>query len=230
MGLILCDFDMLATRNDLPSIFYRLKPVRSWIFYGLLLFGLYLGGVPGISNDIEHLRKSPGWYYLSFFKPQAVFDFRCFFRLWGATFIMISIARISWLRAFFETDFCQYLGRISYGFYLVHAAIHWAIGDRLYAATGRVHEGHIKMVPGWINRFALPSYGPFGLELNFLLPHLVLLPLTLGIAEAVTKLIDEPAVRLVQWLYNKVLDKSEMSEKAATWPSLVKTGQTHEKR
>ena len=214
MGVFLSDLDLLASKNNLPSIIAQLQPLRDWgIFYLLLGISLYLGGVPSITDDVPHLRKTPGWYYLSFLKPQAVYDIRWFFRFWAATLAMISIPRISWLQGFFETPFCQYLGKVSFGFYLVHGPVLWTLGDRLYAATGRVREGHVAIVPGWINLFPIPSHGPFGLELNFLIPHVILLPFTLWLAEIVTKLVDEPSVRVSQWLYGRTLDPGDMLEK-----------------
>lgn len=217
MGMLLCDLDMLADQDQLPEIFSRLKPRQNWIYYVFFLISLYLGGVPSISNDIGHLRRSPGWYFLSFLKPQAVFDFRWFFRFWSATLIMLSIPRIPWLKGFFETPFCQYLGKVSYGFYLVHGPVLWTLGDRIYAASGRVREGHIGIVPGWINLFPFPRWGIFGLEINYLVPHLILLPFTLWLADVVTKVIDEPSVKFSHWLCNRVLDTSETPEKSVKW-------------
>ena len=125
---------------------------------------------------------------------------------------MIAIPRIRYLKAFFETSFCQYLGRVSYGFYLVHGPILWTLGDRLYAASGRVREGHSGVVPGWINLFSMPGWGPFGLEVNFLVPQVILLPFTLWVAELVTRFFDEPSVRFSKWIYDKVLHEDAHSE------------------
>ena len=216
-GLLLCDLDLLAEKNQLPEIFYRLKPLQSWIYYVLILISLYLGGVPSITDDLDHLRRSPGWYLLSFLKPQAFWDVRWFFRYCAATCAMIAIPRIPSFKAFFETPFCQYLGRVSFGFYLVHGPVLWTLGDRLYAATGRFREGHVELVPGWINIFPFPRWGPFGLELDYLIPHLILLPFTLWLAEVVTKLFDEQSVKFSQWLFNTMVDPSEVPEKNVRW-------------
>ena len=205
MGMFLCDLDLLALQDNLPRSFDVFKSCRSWIFYVLLGASVYLAGVPSITGDLTHLRRSPGWYYLSFLKPQAFFDPRWFFRFWAATFAMIAIPRIRYLKVFFETSGCQYLGRVSYGLYLVHGPILWTLGDRLYAASGRVREGHSGIVPGWINLFAMPGWGPFGLEVNFLIPHLILLPFTLWVADVVTRVFDEPSVKFSKWLYDKFL-------------------------
>jgi len=205
-GMLLCDLDLLADRNELPRAIERLKSCQGWIFYVLFAIALYLGGVPSITNDLDHLRKSPGWYLLSFFKPQAFWDFRWFFRFWAATFVVVSVPRIPWLKSFFETPFCQYLGRVSFAFYLVHGPVLWTLGDRLYAATGRIREGHIGIVPNWINVLQMPGYGPFGLELNYIVPQLMLLAFTLWLAEVITRLFDEPSVRFSQWLYKSVAE------------------------
>lgn len=212
MGMLLCDLDLLAKRNHLPQILYRLKPLRGWIFYVLFAVALYLGGVPSNANDLEYLEKSPGWYYLSW-KPQAFWSLQWFFRFWAATFVVVSIPRISWLKAFFEARFCQHLGRISFGFYLIHGPVLWSLGDRLYAASGRIRPEHIGVVPGWINLLPLPGYGPFGLELNFLVPQLILLAVTLWLAELATKIFDEPSLRFSHWLYKKTIASDEPSEK-----------------
>ncbi|EXJ82222.1 hypothetical protein A1O3_06035 [Capronia epimyces CBS 606.96] len=211
MGMLLCDLDLLAIRGELPSILTRLEPAKMTIYYTLLSIALYLGGVPSITGDLDHLRQSPGWYYLSFLKPQAVYDPRWFYRFWAATFIVAAVPRIQGLKSFFETSFCQYLGRISFGLYLVHGPVLWSLGDRVYAATGRIRDAHAELVPAWINLCPFPGWGPFGLEINFLMAHVVLLPVTLWLAEIVTKMIDGPTVTFSQWLY-----KSARSENP-TW-------------
>jgi hypothetical protein len=75
----------------------------------------------------------------------------------------------------------------------------------LYVAVGWVREAHKEGIPGWVDLMPLPKWGPFGLEVAFLLPHLVLLPFTLWMAECVAKLFDEPAVRFGRWLYRRTL-------------------------
>ncbi|KAK5046156.1 hypothetical protein LTR84_008613 [Exophiala bonariae] len=213
IGLMLCDLDLLAQKNNLPAIFYRLSKWQGRIFLTMFITGIYLGGVPSVTNDIEHLKESPGWHYLAMLKPQAVFDFRNFYRLIGATLIMVAMPRLPWIKGFFELSFCQYLGRISYSFYLIHALIHWAIGDRIYAAVGRVRPGHEVVAAAWMNRFTLPDYGPFGLEVNFLVPHLVLVPMTFWISELCTRLFDQPSTKAASYLYNFLLDQSTVSER-----------------
>jgi peptidoglycan/LPS O-acetylase OafA/YrhL len=210
-GMLLCDLDLLAASNRLPLFFSRLEPVKELLFYTLFGVGMFLGGVPSNSLDLQVLEASPGWHYLSYLKPQAVFDYKWFYLFWAATFLVASIPRIPWLKGFFETRFNQYLGRISFAFYLVHGPVLWTLGDRLYAATGWSRESDAINLLGWINIFPMPKGGPLGLELSFLAPHLIILPVTLWIAEIVTKLVDEPSVKISQWAYRKTLAPSAKS-------------------
>ncbi|KAF5678373.1 hypothetical protein FHETE_1347 [Fusarium heterosporum] len=204
-GMLLCDLDLLASKGDLPRFLARLEPAKEFIFYHLLIFSLFLGGVPSQNRNVEQLAKNRGFYYLSWFKPQAVFDYKWFYLFYAAVFLVASIPRISWLKAFFETRFCQYLGHISFSLYLVHGPVLWSIGERLFMATGWQNEEMMKNIPHWANKLALPMSGPLGLEVSFLLPQLILVPLTFGLADVATRFIDTPCVRFAAWLYKKAL-------------------------
>lgn len=207
-GMLLCELDLLAISGNLPRFLTKMERFKTIIYYALFIISIYLGGTPSHSFDITVLKNSPGWYYLSYLKPQAVFDFKWFFLFWAATFMVACIPRIPWLKAFFETRFCQYLGRISFSLYLVHGPVIWTLGDRLYAATGWGRETNAIGLQGWINRFPLPKTGPRGLEFGYLAPQVILLPVTLWLAEVVTKMFDEPSNRFCQWLYKKAITPS----------------------
>lgn len=100
-------------------------------------------------------------------------------------------------------------GKVSFGFYLVHGPVMWIVGDRLIAVVGRPRRTAESRIPGWINLLPLPDAGPLGLELNALVPHLILLPLTLWLGGVVTKLIDLPSVRLSKWLFKQRSDTTK---------------------
>lgn len=204
-GMLLCDLDLLAASDNLPAFFTSLEGFKSTIFYSFFIVSIYLGGVPHHSADVNVLKESPGWHYLAFLKPQAVFDYKWFYLFWAATFLVASIPHIPWLKSFFENRFNQYLGRISFAFYLIHGPVLWILGDRLYAAAGWSKESQALTLLRWINIFPLPKIGPLGMELSFLVPHLVILPITFWLAELTTKLFDEPSVRFAQWAYGRTL-------------------------
>lgn len=83
----------------------------------------------------------------------------------------------------------------------------WTVGDRLYAAVGRPRARAEETVPGWTNLFPISDAGPLGLELNALVPHVILLPLTIWLAVVVTKLIDVPSLKLSKWLFKQQTQK-----------------------
>ena len=204
-GMFLCDLDLLAANDDLPAWFSSLSKMKVYIFANLFTIALFLGGCTSYSSDLQVLRETPGWHYLSYLKPQAVYDFKWFFLFWAATFLVASVPHLPWLKAFFETRFNQYLGRISFAFYLVHGPLLWTLGDRLYAATGFSRESHALGIPGWVNKFPISKTPPFGMELAFLVPHLILLPVTFWLAEIVTTVVDEPTIKFTQWVYGKTM-------------------------
>ena len=205
-GLFLCEVDKLATSNDLPfpRLIARLEGYKNTIYYLLFLAGIYLSGVPTFNSEPEILRDSPGWYYLSFFRPLAATEYRFLYLFLAASFLIFLVPRIPWLKSLFETRFSQYLGRISYALYLVHGPLMWTFADRVYAAVGWPKTYAVDDVNVWSNFFPLPTTGPLGLELAFLLPHLIILPLTLWVAEMVTKVFDEPSIRFSHWAYKRM--------------------------
>lgn len=209
-GMLQADLDMLAKRPEpnsgFPQFLRRLEPYKKRIMAGLLLLAVYFSGVPSHLNDLELLRRNPGWYYLSFLKPQAVYDPKWFFLAIASNCIVVATPRMPWMKRFFEGRFCQYLGRISFSLYLVHGPILVTLGDRLYAAVGlyapfpKTHE----MLAWWVNRMPLSISGPVGLEPAFLVPQIILLPFTLWVADFVTRTVDEPSVRFAQWFWKSI--------------------------
>lgn len=211
-GMIICNLEMDAEQGQLPGWMNSLKPFKTYIMYTLFVISIWWGGVPSNKVEIEHLRASPGWYWLSFLKPQAVFDYRWFFLHWSAALLVACTPHISWLKRFFECRFNQHLGRVSYMFYLVHGPVLWTLGDRLYAATGWVNYEHPLTIPHWMNKFLLPKWGIFGAEISFLVPNIILLPLTLWLAELLTTILDDNSIRFTSWLYKQILPAPSKSE------------------
>lgn len=212
-GMFLCDLDLLAQDDQLPQFLTAVEGFKELIFFHLFIVAIYLGGVPSFdSPDTDRatlLATSPGWRWLSHLKPQAVFDAKWFYLFWAALLVVASIPRLPWLKRFFETRVCQYLARISFALYLVHGLVIWSLGDRIYAAVGLERPAHKDGLPGWSGKFPLSKKGPMGFELAFWVAQLILLPVTMYMAEVVTKLIDEPSVKFSNWLYRKTLSQAE---------------------
>ena len=179
MGMLQCDLNLLAVDNNLPAPLTRLSEMKQPFFWTMLASGLYLGGCPAASQDLTVLRETPGWYYLSFLKPQAMYDYKWFYLFCSASLTIASIPRIPVLKRFFENRFNQYLGTVAYALYLVHGPVLWTIADRIYAATGCTKASHSLTAARWVNMAQLTNVGPLGLELNFVLPQILILPLNL---------------------------------------------------
>ena len=80
-------------------------------------------------------------------------------------------------------------------------------------ARGRVQPHHERIAPAWQNWLPLPGDGPLGLEINFLAPQLILLPLTIWMSDIVTRLIDDPSVKFAQWLYKSMIVEDSIPPK-----------------
>jgi peptidoglycan/LPS O-acetylase OafA/YrhL len=207
-GMLQCDLDLLSKKDGyFPRFLRRLEPYKTSIFYLMFFVGMLIAGVPAAQDEIEFLRENPGWYWLSYLKPQAVFNFKWFYLFFAGNMIVACVPRIAWLKSFFESRFCQFLGRISFALYLVHGPIIASIGDRVYYAVGWVRAADDKheQIAHWANLFPLPKTGPMGLEIAWIVPNiLILLPLTLWTADFVTRVVDEQAVRFSAWLYRRI--------------------------
>ncbi|KAF1995069.1 hypothetical protein P154DRAFT_612204 [Amniculicola lignicola CBS 123094] len=207
-GMLLADLDLLAASNQLPRFLSMLENFKELIFFHLFIIGLYLGGVPSCdAPDLKQglIGKSPGWIWLWKLKPQAVWEPKWFYLFWAALLVVSAVPRLPWLKRFFEMRFCQYLARISFALYLVHGPMIFLLADRLNAAAGLTREKHQEGIPGWVDKFPLPKKGPMGLELAFWGPQLIIFPVTLYLAEMVTKVFDEPSVKFAGWFYRTTL-------------------------
>jgi hypothetical protein len=211
-GMLLCDLDMLAEKDNLPSFLAAMEPFKELIYYHLFVISIYLGGVPSHNNDLNEIKKVRGWYYLSFLKPQAVFDYKWFYLFWAAVMMVACVPRIPWLKRFFELPFNQWLGKISFSLYLCHGPIIWSIGDRVYAAVGWTRLAHAEHIPHWMNILPLSKAGPLGFEISFWAPHLFLLPFTLYCAHLATKFFDEPSVKFANWFYKMTLGSAPQTK------------------
>lgn len=214
-GMLQADLDLLAKRTEpnsgFPKFLRKLERHKTAIIWVCLVVAFFFSGVPSHTNSMDEMRENPGWYYLSYLKPQAVYDPKWFFLAIAANCIVWAVPRVPAMRAFFEGPFCQYLGYISFSLYLVHGPVLSMVGDRIYHAVGWVSAvgATREHLAWWINRIPLPTSGPLGLEPALILPNIILLPLTLSIAGFVTRAVDEPAVKFSQWLWKLVNDPDQ---------------------
>ncbi|KPM38155.1 hypothetical protein AK830_g8412 [Neonectria ditissima] len=206
-GSILRECDLLINRRR-PAPLHLLAAKTRAVYWSLIVLGLVLGGVPHTPSATV-LRRNPGWYYLSFLKPEAMSDHKWIYLFCASSLVVATVPRLPETKRILETQTCRYLGNISYGLYLVHGPILWTIGDGLYAAAGcwqpeKPHASGSTSVLG-IKTFMVPIKEPLGLERSFLLPQLFLLPVTLILASTVHRYVDRPSVKFMQWIYTRCL-------------------------
>ena len=214
-GMLLSDLDSLALDDGEPCFLAKLEGFKEFVLFHLFLIAMYLGGVPScesLDGNQDLLASSPGWKWLFKFKPQAVWDVKWFYLTWAAIFTVASIPRLPWLKRFFETRFCQYLGRISFALYLVHGIVIVVLADRLYAAVDFKEDEH-KNIPQWVDRFPLAMNGPVSFQFAFWVVQNINAPVTFYVAEVVTKLFDEPSVKLSNWFYKQTLAPQSPSKR-----------------
>ncbi|MCJ1440174.1 MAG: hypothetical protein MMC23_000657 [Stictis urceolatum] len=209
-GMMLCEVDHLAARSELPQIFTKYEKYKKDIFLVLFVISVYLGGVPLATNNYDDLKKSPGWIWLSVFKPAVMAQHKWFYLFWGASLLITCVPRLPWLKDFFNGRFCQYLGKVSFSLYLMHGPVIWTLSDVVYKTIGWPRPGSDFVPPSYFAMMPLPRVGPAGLEPAFLLAHVVLLPATLWVSNIVTVLIDEPSVKFAGWLRTKALPQGKI--------------------
>lgn len=201
---MICELEILAEKERLPGIFYKMKGVtmRGWLWPVVFIISIWIAGVPRVHSSTKAAAEDPGWQFTDHFVPPATVNAVWYWQFWAASLALISIPRVRLARAFFELPFCLWLGKLSFGLYLVHGPILWTIGDRLYAAVGRANDVSMRNIPAWVDAFPLPDWGPLGLEVNTIAVHLIILPFTFWMASIAHKLFDEPGAQLANWLFD----------------------------
>lgn len=204
-GTTLAEVDILF-QKDSPALPAAVKAVfRSASFWtAMLVVGLFLGGQPHTSDGIEPMDDSPVWGTLAYWIP-AIYregEYNVYWLAWAGVLVVTSVVFTPWTHAIFDRPLPQYLGRISFAFYLSHGPILWTLGSRFYALVGIHQSLDAELVP-WNNRFPLPLWGPYGMELPFWACQAFLLPFSIYWAEVTMRLIDEPSVTLAQKLFKR---------------------------
>jgi hypothetical protein len=154
---------------------------------------------PSGHGEQEFSYATPGWYYMTQVVPRNYY-YDEYWRFWnsiGAVMMVYSILNLSWAESFFRMRWVQFLGKVSFPFYLVHMPILWTIGDRICRLLGVVRHDFTT----WYDlRLAVPDLGPRGISTGFLLSQMLILPLSLLVATWGLKYLDEPAIKTGRWV------------------------------
>lgn len=103
----------------------------------------------------------------------------------GAFLCIIALPGLPSLQRALMTRTCAFLGRISYSMYLIHFTI-----------------------LGFLGSFIIIHFSSFGYGTSLIVAMTILLPVTVGVSYAFTLLIDEPSIRLSNYISKSLTNKA----------------------
>ncbi|RDW81371.1 acyltransferase family protein [Aspergillus mulundensis] len=169
---------------------FRLLSRRRWI--ALFLLGLYLGSTPNTGYKF-----TPFFMWTWHITPKTYPEPHRFPQTLGALMIVYSINHSKDIQKLFVNPVSQYLGKISFAFYIVHGPILHSLGYSLMP--------NIWHITGKETNFQYC----FG----FFIGWLICLPVSLWAGDLFWRLVDTPSVKLAKWIESKVLTQTNGREK-----------------
>ncbi|KAL2001503.1 hypothetical protein VTN02DRAFT_1669 [Thermoascus thermophilus] len=201
-GMFLAEVDLINGIWDGPDL--NEKPsnggllMRTWgraVWICVFIFGLYVGSSPNTG-----VKFTPGYKWLANVTPKTYPEPHRFPHTIGAVTIVWSINNSRDIQKLFTNRLSQYLGRISFAFYIVHGPILHSLGYSI-----------------------MPSIWEFtGKETNaqycagFLIGWLICLPVCLWAGDVFWRAVDIPSVKFARWLEGKVIVKAN-GDSSARW-------------
>ena len=164
---------------------FRLYSPNWWIV--MFVVGLYFGSSPNLG-----FKWTPGFSWLAKITPATYPEPHRFPQTIGAVLIVLSINHSRDIQKLFVNPLSQYLGKISYAFYIVHGPILHGLG---YCV--------MSFIWGFVGKEHTFSYC-FG----FLLGWLFCLPIALWAADLFWRTVDLPSVSFARWVESRVIVKS----------------------
>ena len=160
-----------------------------WLWAGIMLIGLFLNSCPSLQPE-----NAPGYMYLATFVPEP-YNWQPGrpFQAIGGCLVVWSFMHLPSVQRIFTTAIAQYLGQISYAFYIVHGPILHGFGYsfvlRCWSLTGRKTD--------------------VGFASGLGLAVLVILPLAIWAADLFWRAIDIPCVEFAKWIEGKLSAESK---------------------
>ncbi|MCJ1359214.1 MAG: hypothetical protein MMC33_009214 [Icmadophila ericetorum] len=151
--------------------------LSSLLAWACLFVGLYFASFPN-----SHGAETPGYVWLA-----RVVAERHNWELFGTVMIVWSLSHIAVLQRGLTTPIIQYLGRISFSFYIIHEPLlhvfGWSLVKKTWLVTGNTSS--------------------FRYQLGTLVAFLLLTPLIICIADVFWRLVDVPSMALARWVEGK---------------------------
>ncbi|EED16430.1 acyltransferase, putative [Talaromyces stipitatus ATCC 10500] len=181
------DLEKLADTTSIQN-FLRRRQKAIWI--GVFILGLYIGSSPNIGG-----LYTPGYVWLARITPKTYPEPHRFPQTLGAVMIVASINNSKTIQKIFINPLSQYLGQISYAFYIVHGPILHGLGYTL------MHN--IWQITGRETTFQFL----FGAAIGWS----ICLPIALWLADIFWRAVDVPSVRFARQLESELLAKFQVS-------------------
>jgi peptidoglycan/LPS O-acetylase OafA/YrhL len=166
IGMLLCDL-----MQSKPVWFEKICKNKFILLFSLL-FGMFLATYPAAGVNLEHT------IYSILRIPMVII-----FYVVGSSLLFFVLLNSEWLQKLLNGRFLNFLGKYSFGIYLVHFPI-------------------IGTFSAW---FLVTMNGKMNYNWIMLLNLLLTIPLVLGFAILVTKYIEPLGVKLANWVANKVM-------------------------
>ncbi|KAK5946566.1 hypothetical protein PMZ80_000709 [Knufia obscura] len=147
-GVVVAQIDLMWGTFEVVPDRGLLVRTGQWV---LFVAGLYLLASPDIWAEV-----TPGYRFLSSITPEG-YAWGWLYLFWypfGAVIVVHCVTNLVSLRRVFERPVCQYFGRISFAFYLVHGPVLHALGFALMPRIWRVtgygdgYGGNVGFVTG----------------------------------------------------------------------------------
>ncbi|KAN0071566.1 Acyltransferase family domain containing protein [Elaphomyces granulatus] len=193
-GLLLAEVDqingiwshpVLGEKLNDPSFFARPNSRAFWIT--VLVVGLFIASSPNVG-----MKFTPGYMWLARLTPETYPEPHRFPQTIGAILIVCSINNSKTIQKLFTNQVSQYLGNISYAFYVVHGPILHSVGysimPSIWAVTGKQtnYQFCLGLLVGW----------------------LVCFPVSLWAGDVFWRMVDIPSVKFARWLESKIVVKT----------------------
>ena len=192
-GMLIADFNLSQEGNT--SITTNPPPEKHGLIWtAIFASAFYLAGFPTLKLPDAMLKPMPGFEIFRWLTPTSL-NMEDHSRFWwsiSGVLLLLSISQLRQLKSVFETNFCQYIGKICFSLYLVHEFCLVLFGLGLQAIllrTARLepHENGFMywLVCGiWYVLFTLPVF---------------------ALAAQVERWVDAPSVIFARWLEGKCL-------------------------
>ena len=197
-GMLIVDFNLGQDQvsNSLPPNLSsrKMQSNHGKLWMAIFVAAFYVAGFPTLVYPEAKTQPMPGFETLRSLTPMSLTmeDHARFLWSISGILLLLSISQLPSLKRVFETNFCQYIGKIAFSLYLVHEFCLVLFGISMHTFMVRVAGvgdfrwglGYWVVCGIWFCLFTIPTF---------------------AIAAQVERWIDAPSVRFARWLEGKCL-------------------------